>query len=70
LDYPFFGEKLTRRLMPLASLSQVSDLQWLRGQGIEYLLLPKADGYPAPPVEYQAISHIRDWKLYMYVPAP
>jgi 4-amino-4-deoxy-L-arabinose transferase-like glycosyltransferase len=70
LDYPFFGENLSRHLVPLSLPVQVSDLQWLREHGIEYLLLPKADGYPTPPVEYQAISHIKDWKLYRYLPMP
>jgi 4-amino-4-deoxy-L-arabinose transferase-like glycosyltransferase len=70
LDYPFFGENMSRRLVPLSSPSQVSDLQWLRAQGIGYLLLPKADGYPTPPVEYQAVRHLKDWKLYIYTPTP
>lgn len=70
LDYPLFGEDLSRRLVSIISPAQVSDVQWLRAQGIEYLLLPKADGYPIPPGEYQAISHLRDWKLYIYIPSP
>lgn len=69
LDYPLFGEHLSRRLVPLSAPSQISDLQWLRAQGIEYILLPQ-DGYPTPPAEYQAISHIKDWKLYFYIPTP
>ena len=69
LDYPLFGEHLSRRLVPLASPSQISDLQGLRAQGIEYLLLPQ-DGYPTPPVEYQIVSHVNGWKLFVYVPTP
>jgi len=70
MDYPLFGEHLNRRLVPLSSPTQITDIQWLRTQGIDYLLLPKRDGYPTPPVEYEAISHLRDWKLYVYIPTP
>jgi len=70
LDYPLFGEHLSRRLVPFASPAQISDLQWLRAQGIQYLLLPKADGYPAPPPEYQVIGKLSAWKLYIYTPTP
>ena len=69
LDYPLFGENLSRRLVPLASSSQISDIQWLQSQGIKYLLLPQ-DGYPAPPTEYQVVSHVNGWKLYVYIPMP
>jgi len=69
LDYPLFGEHLSRRLLPLSAPTQISDLQWLRAQGIEYLLLPQ-DGYPTPPVEYQIVSHVSGWKLFVYIPTP
>ena len=69
LDYPFFGEHLSRRLIPLSSPAQISDPQWLRSQGIEYLLIPQ-DGYPTPPLEYQSFSHVKGWKLYFYIPTP
>lgn len=70
LDYPLFGENLGRRLVPMVSPAQVSDLQWLREQDIEYLLLPAQAGYPAPPPEYQVASRREGWDLYEYVPAP
>jgi len=70
LDYPLFGEHLSRRLVPFASPNQISDLGWLRAQGIQYLLLPKVDGYPAPPPEYQMIGKLSAWKLYIYTPTP
>jgi 4-amino-4-deoxy-L-arabinose transferase-like glycosyltransferase len=66
MDYPLFGKKLTRRLVPLVSTTQISDLQWLREQGIDYLLLPRRDEYPSPPLEYQVISHWPGWRLYFY----
>ena len=69
LDYPLFGEHLSRRLVPLVAPSQISDLQWLRSQKIEYFLLPQ-DGYPTPPAEYQIISHVSGWRLYRYVSNP
>lgn len=70
LDYPLFGENLHRRLVPMVSPAQVSDLQWLREQGIEYLLLPTQTGVPTPPVEYQVASRREGWDLYEYSPIP
>jgi 4-amino-4-deoxy-L-arabinose transferase-like glycosyltransferase len=70
LDYPLFGENLSRRLVPMVSPVQVSDLQWLREQGINYLLLPAQAGYPTPPVEYQVASRCEGWNLYEYAPIP
>jgi len=65
LEYPLFGENTSRRLAPMVSPSQISDVEWLHDQGIEYLLLPKAGGYPTPPLEYQIISQLEDWNLYV-----
>lgn len=70
LDYPLFGENLSRRLVPMVSPAQVSDLQWLREQGIDYLLLPTQAGVPTPPVEYQVASRREGWDLYEYAPVP
>ncbi len=70
LDYPLFGERLSRRLVPFSTPAQIADLQWLRTQKIEYLLLPKADSYPMPPAAYQIVSHLKDWDLYLYTPTP
>jgi 4-amino-4-deoxy-L-arabinose transferase-like glycosyltransferase len=70
LDYPLFGEKLERRLVPMVSPAHLSDLEWLRSQDIDYLLLPAQAGYPTPPVEYQVASRREGWDLYEYVPVP
>jgi hypothetical protein len=70
LDYPLFGENLERRLVPMVSPTQISDIQWLRDQGIDYILLPGGDGYPAPPLEYQVEGRSEGWTLYAYLPAP
>ena len=70
LDYPLFGESLERRLVPVVSRPQISDIQWLREQGIDYLLLPKRDEDPLPPPEYRVISNWPGWRLYAYMPAP
>ena len=70
LDYPLFGEKLERLLVPVVSQTQISDIHWLRGQGIEYLLLPNRDEDPLPPSEYQLISKSPGWRLYAYIPVP
>ena len=70
MEYPLFGERLTRRLIPIVSPMQVSDSQWLHAQGIEFLLLPKGAAYPIPPVEYQKVTHLANWILYAYTPMP
>jgi hypothetical protein len=70
LDYPLFGEKLERNLVPMVTRSQISDIHWLREQEIDYLLLPKRDEDPPPPSEYQLISSWPGWRLYAYMPAP
>jgi hypothetical protein len=70
LDYPLFGENLDRRLVPMVSRSQISDIQWLREQEIDYLLLPKRDEDPSPPPEYKLISNWPGWRLYAYMPTP
>lgn len=70
LDYPLFGETLSRRLTPLVSPAQAADLQWLREQGIEYLLLPAQEGYPTPPAEFTLIRQRAGWNLYGLASAP
>jgi len=70
MDYPLFGEHMHRRLVPFPTRAQITDFEWLRSQGIEYLLLPNTEGYPTPPEEYETISHVKDWKLYQYIPNP
>jgi hypothetical protein len=70
LDYPLFGENLERRLVPMVAPSQVSDFQWLRDQGIDYLLMPGQDGFPSPPPGYEIDGRYKKWVLYAYMPAP
>ena len=70
LDYPLFGENLERHLTPITSKTNLTNAEWLRGQGIDYLLLPQMDGIPLPPVEYQPIKTLDAWILYKYLPAP
>jgi|GEM_PF-3160072 len=70
LDYPFFGEKLERRLVPIVVPGQVSDFQWLRAQGIDYLVLPTGDKYPMPPTEYKLIFQTGKWIGFGYAQSP
>ena len=70
LDYPLFGENLTRRLVPMVSPAQLSDIQWLRDEEIEYILLPDRDDYPAPPRDYGIQAEWEGWTLYVYAPIP
>ena len=69
LDYPLFGEHFTRRLVPIVSPKHVSDSLWLRSNEIDYLLIPKHEGYPSPPAHYHLVGKVRDWRLYEVDPA-
>lgn len=70
LDYPLFGEKLERRLVPMVSPVHFSDLEWLRNQEIEYLLLPGGDeDLPLLP-GYELAARRGLWHLYEYEPSP
>lgn len=64
LDYPLFGETLSRRLVPLVSYAQVADVEWLREQGVQYLLLPAGGETPPPPPEFTLIRERAGWRLY------
>ena len=70
MDYPLFGETLSRRLVPVVSRSQLSDGQWLREQEIDYLLLPKRNDVPTPPSGYQVVKNVGAWTLYEYTSTP
>jgi len=69
LEYPLFGENVSRHLVPIVSASQVSDVEWLRAQGVEYLLLA-INTDVSVPVEYQVIGSDDRWILYAYTPVP
>lgn len=70
LDYPLFGENLERRLVPMVSPAHLSDLEWLRDQGIDYLLLPGGDGNLSILPGYELAARRGIWYLYEYVPSP
>jgi hypothetical protein len=70
LDYPLFGEDLDRHLTPIVSSKYISDSQWLREQGIDYLLLSNTGNVLFPPPEYQLIKKMGSWTLYIYTLAP
>lgn len=70
LDYPLFGETLSRRVAPIVSPAHMADLQWLREQGVEYLLFPAQEGYPLPPAEFTLIRQRGGWNLYGIATAP
>ena len=38
-EYPYFGEQLTRTLVPVYPVSMAGDEPWMEEQGIEYVLL-------------------------------
>ncbi len=66
-EYCFFGEHFTRHLTAVYPPERVSDSAWLREQGVEYLLVHEAQGYPAylDPA-FQALDRSGEWLLYRW----
>jgi len=69
-EYPLFGDDLNRHLVPMVKPSYISDLQWLREQKIDYLLLPGGNDIPLPLPEYKLMGQVESWSLYEYAAAP
>lgn len=70
MEYPLFGDDLTRRLVPMGSSTLVYDLGWQTEQGVEYLLLPNQAGITVSEDDYEIIDRVSGWTLYARVPAP
>jgi 4-amino-4-deoxy-L-arabinose transferase-like glycosyltransferase len=64
MEYPLFGADLTRRLVPMNTPAQVTDLDWQKGYDVDYLLLPDAPDMPLPPDVYEIVDGIPGWTLY------
>lgn len=48
-DYPIFGDKLNRKVLPILPRPEILDSDWLAKQGIDYLLIKHDPGVPLPP---------------------
>ncbi len=66
-DYPLFGEHFTRRLIPVYPFEKMRDVDWLKNQGIDYLLLqfPAANAGLVPG-EMEKLRETQSWALYTW----
>jgi hypothetical protein len=67
-DYPMFGAYFTRELVPVYPFERISDADWLRSQGIQYILFQE-NQEPAPdlPPGLTLIKAIDGWSLYQWI---
>ncbi len=65
LEYPFFREDFRRRLVQISPSERVQDVDWLKAQGIEYLLVLAPKGIAAAniPASLVPVASVEDWTL-------
>ncbi len=69
-DYPLFGEHFTRKLIPISPGSLVGDLQWIRGNNIQYVLVNTKElkSFQIPSWLYSA-GRVSGWVVYYLGPS-
>lgn len=67
-DYPLFGPYFRRIIVPLDPYAMEIDINRLREQGIDYVLVEGA--YPSVPNDLQLIWQYENWFLYEFVGSP
>lgn len=68
LEYPFFREDFSRRLVQIYPPERVQDLAWLKAQGIEYIAVmapPKSPAIHMPAV-FVPVANTGDWTLFTW----
>jgi hypothetical protein len=69
LDYPLFGARFTRRLVPIYPFDEIDDPDWLNTNGITYVLVQRGYGQdPNLPDGTTRIAQIQGWRLYRFDP--
>jgi len=65
LEYPFFREDFSRRLIYIYPRERILDVEWMKGQGIEYVLLSSKDPLPEMSLPQGLIpfASINQWTL-------
>ena len=67
LDYLLFGEHFTRRLIPIYPFERIADAEWLKAQGIEYVLLQKrGESLPTLAEGLKKIKGSAGWIIYTW----
>jgi 4-amino-4-deoxy-L-arabinose transferase-like glycosyltransferase len=64
-EYPFFREDFSRRLVQIYPPERIHDVNWLKAQGIEYVLVLAPEGTPPvnAPAELAPTANVGDWTL-------
>jgi 4-amino-4-deoxy-L-arabinose transferase-like glycosyltransferase len=69
LDYPLFGARFTRRLVPIYPFDEIDDPDWLNTNGITYVLVQRGYGQDLNlPDGTTRIAQIQGWRLYRFDP--
>jgi 4-amino-4-deoxy-L-arabinose transferase-like glycosyltransferase len=68
LEYPFFREDFSRRLVQIYPPERIQDIAWLKAQGIEYVLvLAPQDSPPVNvPADLATVANVADWTLFTW----
>jgi 4-amino-4-deoxy-L-arabinose transferase-like glycosyltransferase len=71
LEYPFFRADYDRRLVQIYPPSQMQDVDWLRGQGIEFVAVQRPPArlqlvVPGLPGDLVRVAEEGDWSLYTW----
>jgi hypothetical protein len=66
-DYVFFGPNLTRNLINITPISEISNLNWIKEKEISYILISKNERVPDIPLFLKLITDIDGWGLYKVI---
>ncbi len=68
-EYPIFGKHFERRLVPIYPFTRSNDINWLKDQGVQYILV-QTDTLPTPilPHNIDLEGSTDGWMLYRLIP--
>ncbi len=68
LEYPFFREDFSRRLVHIYPPERVLDVEWMKGQGIEYVLFLRKDTLPQVKIPQELVPFAGEgrWSLLVW----
>jgi 4-amino-4-deoxy-L-arabinose transferase-like glycosyltransferase len=68
LEYPFFRDNYSRRLVQIDPPERVYEVEWLKEQGVEFVLLQAAEHAPAIslPEDLIPIANLESWTLFVW----
>ena len=69
-EYLLFGERFTRRVVPVYPEANLHNPAWLRGQEIEYLLVQGDSILESPPEGFVLLHQVPGWTLYQRTSPP